>query len=170
MWQFWPGETMPHYQIYIVLNQWELCWSLLQRLWHFQLRRLTLSDKSIDNLFLRANIMLPDFAEWCFVNRLSLAPTKSGYILFSRIKEVPELALMQQPIKRANECSPDERSFKLVGIHLDDFLSWKYHVDHVRKKDPRYSAYDEKKQKFHASCNEKKWYSAHWFKANLVTV
>ena len=55
---------------------------------------------------------------------------------------------MQQPIKRANECSPDECSFKLVGIHLDDFLSWKYHVDHVRKKDPRYSAYDEKSKNF----------------------
>ena len=95
---------------------------------------LTLSDKSLDNLFLRANIMLHDFAEWCFVNRLSLAPTKTRYILFSKVKEVPELILMRQPIKRIHECSPDERSFKLVGIHLDDSLSWKYHVDHVRKK------------------------------------
>ena len=41
---------------------------------------------------------------------------------------------MNEPIKRVHENSPDERSFKLVGVHLDASLSWKYHANAVRKK------------------------------------
>ena len=95
---------------------------------------LTLSDKSIGNLFLRANLYLKEFEQWCFCNRLSLAPSKTRFILFSPDEDVPELILMQEPIKRVHEKSPDERSFKLVGVHLDASLSWKYHADYVRKK------------------------------------
>ena len=84
-------------------------------------------------LFLRANLYLHDFQLWCFVNRLSLAPTKTRYILFADVDHVPDLVLMQEPIKRIHEKS-DERSFKLVGVHLDPALSWKYHADAVRKK------------------------------------
>ena len=94
---------------------------------------LTLSDNSIESLFLRANIELKKFEQWCFCNRLSLAPTKTRFILFSQIDKVPELTLMQEPIKRVHEKS-DECSFKLVGVHLDASLSWKYHAEHVRKK------------------------------------
>ena len=95
---------------------------------------LTISDRSIDNLFLRANLYLKDFEQWCFSNRLSLAPTKTRYILFSKVDDAPELILMQEPIKRVHENSPDERSFKLVGVHLDASLSWKYHAEYIRKK------------------------------------
>ena len=95
---------------------------------------LTIADKNVDNLFLRANIYLKDFEQWCFVNRLSLAPTKTRYILFSKVEDVPELVLMNEPVKRVHENSPDERSFKLVGVHLDASLSWKYHAEYVRKK------------------------------------
>ena len=95
---------------------------------------LTLCDKSIENLFLRANLYLKDFEQWCFCNRLSLAPSKTRYILFSKTEDAPELILMQEPIKRVHEKSPDERSFKLVGVHLDASLSWKFHAEYVRKK------------------------------------
>ena len=95
---------------------------------------LTLSDKSIENLFLRANILLKQFEQWCFCNRLSLAPSKTRFILFSTEENVPELMLMQEPIKRVHDKSPEETSFKLVGVYLDASLSWKDHTTYIRKK------------------------------------
>ena len=114
---------------------------------------LAIADKNLDNLFLRANIYLKDFEQWCFVNTLSLAPTKTRYILFSKVEDVPELVLMKEPIIRVHENSPDERSFKLV-VHLDASLSWKYHAEYVRKKILGILHMMKKKQKLYTNDNE----------------
>ena len=94
---------------------------------------LLIEDSKIDSLFERANSYLADFQQWCYSNYLSLAPSKTRYILFSTQKEVPDLHLMNQKIIRVHE-GGSEKSFKLVGVHIDDSASWHHHVEHVRKK------------------------------------
>ena len=37
----------------------------------------------------------------------------------------------QQTKRRGEECKSE--SFKFVGIHLDKYLSWNSHIQHVRK-------------------------------------
>ena len=94
---------------------------------------LLLEDSQIDSLFEKANSYLADFEQWCYSNFLSLAPSKTRYILFSKQKVVPDLYLMNQKIIRVHE-GGSEKSFKLVGVHIDDSASWHHHIEHVRKK------------------------------------
>ena len=55
-------------------------------------------------------------------------------MIFSKPNSVPELRLMNEPIIRVHEGSKQEKSFKLVGVHIDDTVSWHHHIDHIRKK------------------------------------
>jgi hypothetical protein len=40
---------------------------------------------------------------------------------------------MGQPIQRVSEAD-NEKSFKLVGINLDEGLTWKHHISKVKVK------------------------------------
>ena len=94
---------------------------------------LLLENKDLDLLFLQANLFLKDFEKWCYCNYLSLAPSKTRFILFSKPENVPKLYLMNEQIIRVHE-QGQEKSFKLVGVKIDDSVSWHHHVDYVRQK------------------------------------
>ena len=46
---------------------------------------------------------------------------------------LPDIMIGGAKIDRIGE-DYREQYFKFVGIHLDEFLSWDYHVNHVCKK------------------------------------
>ena len=92
-----------------------------------------IEDSKISTLFQNANSYLNDFEKWCYANFLSLAPSKTRFMIFSKQNEVPDLYLMNQKIIRVHE-GGSEKSFKLVGVHIDDSASWHHHIEHVRKK------------------------------------
>ena len=94
---------------------------------------LTLENKDINILFYEANIYLKQFEKWCYCNYLSLAPSKTRFMIFSKIKNVPKLYLMNEQIIRVHE-QGQETSFKLVGVKIDDQLNWHHHVEHIRQK------------------------------------
>ena len=94
---------------------------------------LTLENKDLNLLFVQANLYIKEFEKWCYCNYLSLAPSKTRFMLFSRPKDVPKLYLMNEQIIRVHE-QGKEQSFKLVGVNIDDSLNWHHHVEHVRKK------------------------------------
>ena len=94
---------------------------------------LTLENKDINILFYEANIYLQQFEKWCYCNYLSLAPSKTRFMLFSKPKNVPKLYLMNEQIIRVHE-QGQEKSFKLVGVHIDDSLKWHHHVEHIKQK------------------------------------
>ena len=54
-------------------------------------------------------------------------------MIFSKLKDVPKLYLMNKEIVRVHE-QGQEQSFKLVGVKIDDSLSWHHHVEHIRQK------------------------------------
>ena len=54
-------------------------------------------------------------------------------MLFSKLKNVPKLYLMNEQIIRVHE-QGHEKSFKLVGVKIDDSLNWHHHIDFVRQK------------------------------------
>jgi hypothetical protein len=43
------------------------------------------------------------------------------------------ITLMGPPITRVHE-KGDERSFKLVGVHLDKGMTWKHHISKLKSK------------------------------------
>ena len=94
---------------------------------------LTFQHKDIDVLFSEANKYLSQFEKWCYCNYLSLAPSKTRFMLFSKLKNVPKLYLMNEQIIRVHE-QGHEKSFKLVGVKIDDSLNWHHHIDFVRQK------------------------------------
>ena len=92
------------------------------------------SDVSCDQMFLdpsqtRSQSILDQIGDWTSTNKMSLNPTKSNYMVFSRSKEVftTRLVLDKQPIKR-------EHSNKICGVWLTENMSWGKHCDEISKK------------------------------------
>jgi hypothetical protein len=69
-------------------------------------------------------LMLSEAEQWFLANRLTLHPAKTRYMLFSHCKTNLTLQLMGHDILRIQESGP-EKSFKLVGVHLDKQMNWK---------------------------------------------
>ena len=92
-------------------------------------------SKCIDTLYKQANQMLKTAETWFLANQLTLHPKKTRYLLYSpkNKEEMKPLKLCESEIKRIWERG-DEKSFKLVGVHIDENLNWKYHIQHIKKK------------------------------------
>ena len=91
----------------------------------------------LETLFKETNAMLEIAEDWFNANFLSLHPGKTRYMLFTTPKESKEsnhkLFLQDKEVQRVHE-KGEETSFKLVGVHLDEGLTFKQHIQHVHKK------------------------------------
>ena len=72
------------------------------------------------------NIDLDNFDQWCLSNRLSVNLTKTFYMLFSNkmLKTLPPVIFQNNIIKKVTH-------HKLLGITLDDTLSFKTHISNL---------------------------------------
>ena len=117
----------------LYINDLPLATELLSLLYADDTSLFNESD-SLESLYRDTNVKLLSAEKWFLANRLTLHPSKTRYMLFSHaIPDKLDLILMGQPILRIHEKGP-ERSFKLVGIKLDENLNWKHHVNHVKQK------------------------------------
>lgn len=76
------------------------------------------------------NRELIKISDWITCNRLSLNVDKTNFIVFSRTKyqdNLPPLCINGSPIRRVN-------SVKFLGVIIDDKLSWKDHINHIKGK------------------------------------
>ena len=97
-------------------------------------------NTDINELFNDTNKKLMELQDWFAANKLSLNASKTRYILYSNEEPPEELQIQGQNIKRIHE-KGDEKSFKLCGVYLDEQLSWKYHINHVKTKVAKSLAY-----------------------------
>jgi hypothetical protein len=99
---------------------------------------LFISDSNIDNLFQRANTEINNLFNWFCANRLSLNPSKTKYIIIKSPKHQCSTAGLHVMINNTTLSQVgkeyDEQSTKFLGVHIDECLSWKYHLQHVNKK------------------------------------
>ena len=89
-----------------------------------------------DFLVYRANLELQKAADWFSAILLTLNTKKTKYILFKKKNchlHIGEIFIGGEAISRIGETC-DEKSFKFLGHHLDENLSWSYHSEHVHKK------------------------------------
>ena len=97
-------------------------------------------NDDIKELFDDTNKKLEVLSDWFAANQLSLNSAKTRYILFSQKEPPTELKIQGKEIKRVHE-KGDEKAFKLCGVFIDENLSWKYHVNHVKTKISKSLAY-----------------------------
>ena len=75
---------------------------------------------------------------WFQANKLSLNVSKTKYMIFrtNRMQNIdPDFSIKigNQNVERiGNNCST--KSFKFVGVHLDEYLTWEHHINHVINK------------------------------------
>ena len=87
------------------------------------------SHKNLNSVTDAINNGLENIDEWLKANRLSLNVEKTSYMLFSNKKST------DCPIfKIRNQILSNVSNAKFLGIHLDDKLSFKNHVDTLCKK------------------------------------
>lgn len=99
---------------------------------------LQLSSSNIKELFKIANKELNVVSDWFKANKLTLNVNKTKYILFRKQNMTPNLnnlslIIDNSEIERIGKDCKDN-SFKFVGVHIDEFLSWKDHIKHVNSK------------------------------------
>ena len=88
---------------------------------------------SIEKLYETANTELLKIKDWLHSNQLSVNAKKSKYILHSHhTGKVPSLFLGEE-IDRVGEKFND-KSHKILGVWVDEHLSFKHHIDAIYKK------------------------------------
>ena len=79
------------------------------------------------------NTDLKNLTDWFRANQLSVNPSQTKYILFSRnvqsMQFIPDMLLHidNEHLERVN-------STKFLGIHIDSHLTWEDHIEHCRSK------------------------------------
>ena len=96
------------------------------------------SGSNMEQLFDKANTELKKAADWFSANKLTLNIKKTKYILFR--PKTTKIDFTNLTLKIANESIErigkgcKSQFFKFVGIHLDEFLDWDHHINHVASK------------------------------------
>ena len=93
------------------------------------------SSSNIDSLLNETNIELGKAFEWFKANKLTLNVSKTKYMIFRNKKmhindSVIDLKVDGKSLERIGE-NFESKYFKFVGMRLDEYMSWKYHLEHV---------------------------------------
>ena len=96
-----------------------------------------LSGRDLNELFAQVNLELEKAFCWFKANKLSLNVSKTKYMVF-RSPKMPlndnlSIKIGNEEVERiGQDCQI--KSFKFVGIMIDEFLSWDYHINLVANK------------------------------------
>ena len=96
------------------------------------------SDCDIKTLFNNSNKQINQFFKWFCSKKLSLNSKKTKYIVLQPKHKRADLTKFIIHInytileRIGNDC--DEKSTKFLGMHIDETLAWKYHVNEVKNK------------------------------------
>ena len=95
-----------------------------------------ISSDNPDFITYKANLELQKASDWFSANLLTLNAKKTKFILFKKQSchlHLGELYIGGEAIDRIGE-NCNEKSFKFLGHHLDENLTWNHHINHVHKK------------------------------------
>jgi len=93
---------------------------------------LYLSDSNIETLYRRGNDEINKLFIWLCANRLSLNITKTQYLIIR-----PKHKSLTQPLPNItinNIKIAHMESVKFLGVHVDEYLSWKPHINMLNQK------------------------------------
>lgn len=84
--------------------------------------------------------------EWLCRNVLTMNTGKTCYMTFGRASNLPDIN-----IKLDNETIKRVRSYKYLGLVLDEQLTFNKHIDIVKKNDQTVYSFNVEKRKMHPS-------------------
>ena len=93
---------------------------------------LVIVGDTIEEVNERGNSELEKVRKWFLSNGLILHPDKSRLLVFGRDEDI-HLYLGNQEIKKCGT-NHQEKSFKMLGIEIDQKLSWHHHIINVTNK------------------------------------
>ena len=93
---------------------------------------ISFKNKEKDEAKNKAQFYLDELNEWVNKWRLSIAPHKSSYIVFSRYKKGGTQEKFE--IHLDGKMIPEEKAPKFLGIKFDKFLSFKNQVENIKNK------------------------------------
>ena len=89
--------------------------------------------KTLEDLEIFLNTELAKAAQWFKDNQLTLHPGKTRYILLNSRNKSLNIRLEGTQIKQISNSS-EEKSFKFLGIMIDESLNWKEHINYLHRK------------------------------------
>ena len=112
------------------------------------------SGLNLDDLIKEVNVEVNKLANWFKANKMAVNVSKTKYIIFkpkgvkikieqnngivydeNEIGKPKNMSKITPLVRIHNENSdPSNRTYKLLGMYLDEHLSFDYHCDHVRSK------------------------------------
>ena len=92
---------------------------------------LLYANKNLKSLETNLNYDLKSCSEWLKSNRLSLNIKKTELLLFHSKSEIPNQRNIS--IKLMNKRIEPSLSVKYLGLHIDNKLSWNYHIKRLSK-------------------------------------
>ena len=96
------------------------------------------SNQDLQELFKSANIELAKAETWFKANKLTLNVSKTKFMVFRKpTVQVNlnsfQLKIGEEVLERIGfDCKT--KSYKFVGLHIDEYLSWETHISHVHAK------------------------------------
>ena len=115
----------------IYINDFPLATSLFSSLFADD-TMLTKSSNNVKQLQDTSNLELNKVSTWFKANKLSLNISKTKYMIFRNEKMTKicnnfELFIDGTKLERVGK-EFETKSFKFVGVHLDETLNWDYHI------------------------------------------
>ena len=89
------------------------------------------TDKDLDALIKTVNSELKIIVSWLRANKMSLNVEKTHYMIF---KPRGKLVVRDQDIVIDGNIIEEVDRTKFLGVHIDNALTWKYHIDHICSK------------------------------------
>ena len=115
----------------IYMNDISRCSEILSIILFADDTNLFFNHKNLDTLQMTMNNELSNIASWLSANKLSLNIKKTHFIIFkSRGKKINQ----NVSIKIDNQEIEQVKHTKFLGLHIDNELSWKYHIEQVASK------------------------------------
>ena len=80
------------------------------------------------------NNALINVDKWFMRNKLNLNPSKTCYMIFNCQTDKTDLVKINNQFIKKVWTKGAEKSFKLVGIHIDQKQTWNAHIDYISRK------------------------------------
>ncbi len=90
-----------------------------------------LTGENLQTMYGQVNADLKSLNDWFRANQLSVNPTKTKYIVFAKHVNI---ANDDQFLHIENDRLERVQTTKFLGVFIDEHLTWKHHIDHVKKK------------------------------------
>ena len=94
---------------------------------------ITAFGKTLEDTEIELNNDLINIRNWLTANKLSLNIAKTEYVLIgsrqklNNVSKQPNVVIGDRPIERVRDC-------KILGVQIDESLTWEKHIDQIAKK------------------------------------